>query len=280
MKWKLLLLMLLVAVAGVMLWHKSRPSQRWAVLYTREGDPAVLQQFDLLVFDRDGHPDLAALKDGKRVLLGYVSFGEAEPHRKDYEAVKALGVLISGVPEWKGGDFLDVRKAQWRDYMLGTIIPSLLAEGFTGVMLDTTDNLVWLENKDPQTYAGLKQAAVALIKDIRRHYPKLHIMMNRGLDILPEVRGDIDSLMAESVYTSWNLATGTPRMASENDQRHYLEKLHMPWWQISRPTIYSLDYWPPDQAETVKNIYKAQRNRGFVPYVSTPDLQKLHVEPR
>ena len=276
----LLLLIILASAGGLIMWqHLFTKPERWAVLYTREGDTEQLQQYDLLVFDRDGHPDLAPLQNGKRVLLGYVSFGEAEPHRKDYEAVRGLDVLISGVPGWKGGDFIDVRQPAWRDYMIGTIIPSALAEGFNGIMFDTMDNLVWLEDKDPVTYAGMKQAAIALIKDIRRNYPDMPIMLNRGLDILPAISGDIHMLMAESIYTSWNLAAGEPAMASASVQKHYREKLKQPWWRFPRLKIYSLDYWPPQDAEKIKEIYKYQRERGCIPYVSTPDLQQLHPEP-
>ncbi|MBY0407211.1 MAG: endo alpha-1,4 polygalactosaminidase [Rickettsiales bacterium] len=274
-----MLLLAGLAIAATLVWHYRQKPERWAVLYSREGDMQQLQTYDLLVFDRDGHPDLAPLQNNKRVLLGYVSFGEAEVNRKDYEQVKALGVLISGVEGWKGGDFIDVRNPVWHAYMLDTIIPELLQKGFSGVMLDTTDNLIWLEHKDPVAFAGMQQAAIGLIQKIRKRYPDMPIMMNRGLDILPSVSADIDMLLAESTYTSWSLAEGKPGMASDADQAFYRTKLKRPPFRFHWPRIYSLDYWPPEETDAVKKIYIKQRQEGYAPFVSTPDLQKLYPEP-
>ncbi len=278
MRWlKTLLILFLILVPVAIMFFKK--TERWAVYYAKTEAPESFLPYDVLVFDRDGHPALAPLDDGKRLLLGYVSFGEAEIHRKDYEQVKAMGVLISDVADWKGNAFIDVRKPEWRSYMLNTIIPGLMQEGFNGVMLDTVDNLLWLEDKDPIAYAGTRRATIDLIHDIHQSYPQLHIMLNRGLNILPHVAGDIEMLLAESIYTSWDTAKNAPAMAPQNIQQDYLKQIEAVREQFPKLKVYSLDYWPPGDVQTVKGIYKAQRAHGFVPYVSTVDLQDLRPEP-
>lgn len=281
LKFLLLLIAMLIPVTLMypvtLMWFKK--PERWAVYYSQMSPAEAFLPYDVLVFDRDGHPPLPTLDDGKRLLLGYVSFGEAEIHRKDYPQVQALDVLIDGVPGWQGNAFIDVRKPQWRDYILNTIIPDLMREGFNGVMLDTVDNLIWLEDKDPVAYAGIRRATIDLIHAIHQSFPQLHIMLNRGFSILPHVAADIHMLLAESVYTSWNTATATPAMAPPDIQQNYLRDIQKAQKQFPGLKVYSLDYWPPDAIEAIRAIYKQQRANGFIPYVTTPDLQTLHPEP-
>jgi hypothetical protein len=109
---------------GGLLYMFFKKPEHWAVYYNKELPPENFLPYDLLVFDRDGHPPLEILRDGKRIILGYISFGEAEPNRVNFPEVEALDVLIYNVPGWKGGAFIDVRKPQWQAYLLDTIIPA------------------------------------------------------------------------------------------------------------------------------------------------------------
>ena len=43
-------------------------------------------------------------------------------------------------------------------------------------------------------------AAAKLVRMIRQNYPQIKIMVNRAYDILPEIGGQIDYVLGESVY--------------------------------------------------------------------------------
>ena len=258
----------------------SKKSEIWAVVYAQNIPVASLLPYDLLVLDRDAHPPLALLKDGKRIVLGYMSMGEAEISRQNYDNVSALGVETNPIPEWNGNPLIDVRKPQWRQYVLNTLIPDILKQGFDGVMIDTVDSLVWLEQKEPVRYAGLQRATIALIKEIRAKFPKIYIMMNRGFDVLPDVGGDIDMLLAESTYTGQSASTHQPEMIPLETHVDYIMQLKVAQKRFRHLKIYTLDYWPPSDVATIQSIYKKQRSNGFIPYVSTMGLQEIVAEPK
>jgi len=258
----------------------SKKTEIWAVVYAQNIPVESLLSYDLLVFDREAHPPLALLKDGHRIVLGYMSMGEAEISRQNYEVVKALGMTVEPRQDWKGNPLIDVRKPEWSQYVLNTLIPDILKQGFDGVMIDTVDSIIWLEQKDPVRYAGLQRATIGLIKEIRAKFPKIYIMMNRGFDVLPYVGSDIDMLLAESTYTDRNVSTHQPEMVPMAIHDHYVTQLQAMQQRFRQLKIYTLDYWPPNDVVAVKAIYDQQRSYGFIPYVSAMELQEIVTEPK
>ena len=272
------ILFLAVAIVTAFLFF-SRKSERWVVYYTETLPAQSFAKFDLIVFDRDSHPPLHSLIDGKKTILGYISLGEAETYRKNFEELKALGLILDTDSAWKGNPIIDTRNPQWHSYVLDNIIPSILAQGFDGIMIDTVDSIIWLENHNPASYYGLKNAMVELIKNIRARYPGMTIMLNRGFEILPNVSDDIDMFLAESTLTTLNHENGEWFFLNDSERRDYLTKLYAAKNKSPRLKIYTRDYWPPTDIQTIGKIYATQRAAGFIPYVSTIDLQTLTPEP-
>src|SRR5579872_4599043 len=199
--------------------------ERWVVYYANALPPNAFKPFDVIVFDSDSHPPLAALKEQHKLLLGYISLGEAEDYRDYYKDIESQHLLLEANPAWKGHRIIDVRKPEWTAYAINVLVPKVLAQGFDGIMIDTMDSVTHLEDEDPKQYAGMKQAAAQLIKAIRAHYPYIKIMVNRGFDLLPYVGEDIDMVMAESTYSLWSPGK-TPSLVNDADRKHYIEMLH------------------------------------------------------
>lgn len=239
--------------------------ERFAVYYTNALPAAAFAPYALAVLDPDAHPDLRGMR-GTRALA-YVSLAEDG----DYRA--ARGPKLAAIPERRGYHYVDVRKPQWAADIVERIIPGLLRQGFDGVMLDTADTALNLEAK----YPGMAEATTRLIKTIRMHYPEISIMLNRGFALLPQVAGDIDMVLAESIYAT--VKDGKPALQPEAHYRSVSEMLNALKTRNPSLKIYTLDYWPESDAEGVRAIYAAQRAQGFIPYVSTPDLQSLPREP-
>jgi len=251
---------------------------RLAVYYANKLPPQAFAPYDIIVFDRDRHPALSSLERPDRILLAYVSFGEAEKSRSDYADLANQGLILDTGPNWRGNPIIDVRRPEWGDYVLNQLIPAIIAQGFDGVMLDTTDSLIEAEKMSPARCAGLSQAAVDLIKQIRERYPHLIIMLNRGFEILPQVAGDIDFELAESIYTHWTGA-GAPALVPDAVYRRYVTQLEAAEAEAPTFKVASIDYWPAGDKRTIRRIYAAQRAQGFIPYVTTPELQSLTPEP-
>lgn len=252
---------------------------RWAVYYGNALPAADFMPYDIIVFDREKHPSLDPLKDKDKVLLGYISLGEAEVTRSDYQNLVNDGLILDTTGHgWNGNPIIDVRQPEWGDYILNTLIPSITAQGFDGIMLDTTDSLIAVEKMDPR-YAGLSQAAAQLVTEIHQRYPHLIIMLNRGFEILPQVEHDINYVLAESIYTHWT-GKETPAMIPSEVYRQLAEMLKKEQGKSPQLKVVTIDYWPTDDKKTIKRIYAAQRAQGFIPYVTTPDLQALMPEPK
>lgn len=208
-----------------------------------------------------------------------MSLGEAENYRKYYHILEQKNLLLDKNPLWKGHSIIDIRKPEWTAYVNDVLIPATLAQGFDGIMIDTLDSVIDLENTNPKKYPDMKQAAINLVKAIRIRYPAIKIMVNRGFAVLPVIAGNIDMVMAESIYSDWQPGKKKPVILSLKDYNDYINILKNAQKQTPLLKIYTIDYWPPADKKAIKRIYMVQRQSGFIPYVSTLNLQSVYPEP-
>jgi uncharacterized protein (TIGR01370 family) len=263
-------LALLLAAAAFFFLHKR---EHWAVYYADALPPEAFMAYDLLVFDSDIHPPLASLKAQGKTLLGYLSLAEADPYRSYYPAMKDwLLPKETGRPE-----YIDVRRPEWKTYVVETLVPAILAQGFDGIMIDTVDSATTLEAQ----HAGMSDGAAAIIREIRARFPHMLIMLNRGFAILPQVADSIDMVMAESIYAGWRMGSRDAAPVAAETYADYVAMLADIKRRFPHVKIYTLDYWPPGDEESIARIYKMQRRQGFIPYVSSDQsLRILTKEPR
>jgi uncharacterized protein (TIGR01370 family) len=253
---------------------------RWVCYYSDTAPTAAFDPFELLVLDSDSHPQLQPLSDRKKKLIGYLSVGEIENTRSHFSAAQADGILLEENKNWKGAFLIDVRDPRWTKQVVEHLIPEILGRGFTGVFLDTVDNAPYLEQTDPVHYKGMAAAMVRLIKAVRRQFPRIQIIMNRGFDILPDVAGDIDMVLGESMFTNYDLTAKKHRLAQPTEYRAQVELLKQVRQRNPRLTILTLDYWDPADRQGVARIYREQRANGFAPYVATIGLDRIVKEPK
>jgi len=251
----------------------------WAAYYSDRARPDEFCGYHLVVLDGDHHPPLAALAAQGTVTLGYLSVGELEQHRAWYPTVKAMGILLGENPNWPGSFYVDLRDPRWPAEVVDHLVPGLLAQGFRGVFLDTLDDPVELERRDPQRYRGMTAAAAALVKSLRRSFPSITIMMNRGYGLLPEVVQHIDIELGESVYGAYDFARKEYRRVPDADYRQQVELLKHARNNHPGLRICSLDYWDPADREGIRRLYRMERANGFHPYVATIGLNQLIKEP-
>jgi len=253
---------------------------RWAAYYSGSIPLESLDGFDLLVLDCDHHPPLEPLIRRGKLLLGYLSLGEVEQYREHFAAVKSAGLLLQENQVWKGSYFIDLRDGRWGDMVAGRIVPAILKQGFHGIFLDTLDNAVELERSQPDRYAGMREAAAALLARIRREYPGIRVMLNRAYELLPVVEEDIDFALGESVYSTYDFESGTYRKVPEED--YLLQVRLLREARMRRPSLkaFTLDYWDPADQEGLREIYRVQRTNGFEPYVATIRLDRVVLEPK
>lgn len=252
----------------------------WLVYYTNLENIEAFSNYQLLVFDNDNHPPLGELKKQGKLILGYISLGEVESYRGYFQAVKRQGILFGENPYWKGSYFVDMRSEYWSQLVMDQLIPKILEQGFDGVFLDTLDNPLFLENQDPIKYKGMKKAASKLVKAIRIYFPYAKIMMNRAYELISDVGPFIDMILGESVYTDYDFEQKTYRLVEPSTFEKQVLLLQNALKINPNIGIYTLDYWNPKDNNMIRQIYKVQRSKGFIPYVSTIKLDRIIEEPK
>ena len=256
----------------------SAAPEHWSVYYGQMATPEELQNYDLLVLDPETHPPLRPLLNRNHTVLAYLSLGEAKIDHQADRLMTDRSMVLSKNPNWQSL-VIDIRNPAWMAMVVEQLVPSLLQQGFDGVMLDTIDSSIALEMKDKKAYAGMQKAAAQLVHTLRENYPDMKIMVNRGFEILPQVAGDIDMVLAESIFTTYDFKTNKHLRVQPSHYEsivNYLQKLK----EVNpRLMLFSLDYWPLEDVDNVRRIYAEQRAHGLVPYVSTLDLQSVTAEP-
>ena len=252
----------------------------WAVYYAADLPPTAFYGYDLLVFESDRHPPLEPLVDRGKKVLGYLSLGEVNENRPYFAEVKNEGLLLNENQNWKASYFVDVRDMRWTRRVIDELVPAILRRGFQGIFIDTLDNPGHLERTDPKAYAGMADAGARLVRTLRRNFPRMTIVLNRGYDILPAVERDIDMVLGESVYADYDFATKTYARVDEPTYRQQVEILQAAARRQPKLKVLTLDYWNPNDAAGIAEIYRIQTANGFSPYVATVELDRLVPGPK
>lgn len=276
--WKERLLKIFVFALFLVL-GKNVLASNWVVCYAEGCDTAQLLTYDVTVLDSHSHPPLKPLIERQKEIYGYLSVGEVESYRPWFTQMQEAGLLLAENPNWPGSFYIDLRDRRWHQRVVEVIIPGLIHQGFNGIFLDTLDNPLELERVDPKGMRGMTQAAVELIQAIRYHYPYLNIMVNRAYSLLPKIAPSINAVLGESLYAGYDFEKKRPQRVADAEyrlQRQWLQDLKKMKPEIK---IYSLDYWNFDDVTEVKNIYRIQRQNGFIPYVAEIALDRVMPEP-
>ena len=259
---------------------RAAEPERFVICYGQDAAPEDFAPYRRAVLDADHHPPLAPLKATGIELFGYVSIGEADEARVYHPEVVASGVLLGANPNWPGARYVDLRKPAWRALLLDRIIPAVLAQGFQGLFLDTLDDAAFLENADPVGNRGMIEAGAATIRAIRARFPSVPLMLNRAYEVAALVPTDLESTLAESMASSYDFKTRRYHLREGPDLEWGMARIAELRALNPRAGFYSLDYWDPTDQRGIARLYDRERRAGFIPYVSTIDLQKVIREPR
>lgn len=250
---------------------------RWAAFYGHDCDPALLQPYAVLILDPRFQGSLVALRRMGVRTFGYVSAGEVERTSPSFAHYHEPSVLLRENPDWPGTFALDLRKTAARSAFLHRIAPSVLAQGFDGLFLDTLDTPPYLEYLEPESYRGLADAAVSLVLATRNLFPQAPFIVNRGYALLSRLLPAIDAVVAESMLSTRTSDAVGYRLCSDEEVAAQITLL-APARERGLP-IYALDYWDPADAAGLRVLYSRERAMGHAPYVATTLLDRVVPEP-
>jgi len=249
------------------------------VFYGMTAEESILATYDIVVLDPGFQGSISRLADAGTPVCGYLSLGEIRTSDPFLTFVDPAALLPEN-PDWPGTRRVDIRNPSWHLLMLDRRIPSLVSQGFTGLMLDTLDTPPYLESLDPVRYGGMREAAVALVHSIRLRWPEMALIMNRGYALLPDVVADIDAIIAESLMTSPDRGGRGFAWVDLHEVEEQLMLLDPAARRHPALPILSLDYWDPEDTNTIAEIYRREREIGHHPYVATRSLDIIVPEAR
>ena len=248
--------------------------RNWAILLNPPAPEGMTARdfvdYDLLILDPDRHPPLEAARGEGRLLLGYVSLGEAEEYRPYWSPVAGAPWILQENPNWPGNRGVDVRDSAWRRLILEQEIPRVLAGGFDGLFLDTLD--VGPE-REAAGFAGSRAAMLDLVGEIRRRFPGILVVSNNGLGLLPELGDRVDAFLVEGLNFEHDFARNRTVRVSRAVRKEKLAALH------GHPglPVFVVDY-TQDPFEAREAVARSRRE-GFHPYVAPLGLDRLQPPP-
>lgn len=251
------------------------PAPQSAVAFFYAANPpwAELQAFDLVVVD-PGHvpnPRLPVLPRTR--LAAYVALGEVQPSRS-YAAKIPKAWLRGENKDW-GSRLINQAQPEWPQFFTEQVIAPLWESGYRTFFLDTLDSY-HLFSTTPEARAVQEAGMVAVITTLKRRFPQARLMFNRGFEILPQVHGQVESVVAESLFQGFDAGKSSYRVVPEDDRRWLLGQLQRVRDEYRLPVIV-IDYVPASQRQLARDTAKRILALGFVPWVTTPDLGTLGV---
>ncbi|MEZ5900545.1 MAG: endo alpha-1,4 polygalactosaminidase [Hyphomicrobiaceae bacterium] len=269
----------------------------------QELDPAAARSapFDMLVTDatsgaKGGRAltpreinQLKVKPDGSpRLLISYLSIGEAEDYRPDYFTPEymtedAPDWLLSENERWKGNRRIRFCEEGWQRTILGdddgrsvynSIEPSplyrLIEEGFDGVYLDRVDVYSEVEDQCPDAARRMVAFVARLAAHARKKNPNFIVILQNAEELLArkEMVNVIDAVAKEDLFygADHTERANAPAMVNET-----LENLKLAR-DAGRP-VFVLDYLK-DPAKRAADKAKIEA-QGFIPYFGPRPLDVL-----
>lgn len=211
--------------------------------------------------------------EGNPQWLAYVALGEVNPSRDYYGRIPKAWFLGKNVV-W-GSAVLDQTPDSWPDFFLAHVITPLWKKGYRGFFLDALDSYQ-LYVTDPQGRARQAAGMAAVIHRLKKAYPGIRLVLNRGFEMLPEVHGEISAVVFESLFQRWDQAAGKYMEVPEEDRIILLEIARKIIKDYRLPVV-SIDYVSPDDRQLARSTAERIKGVGLVPWVSSPGLDMLGV---
>lgn len=248
--------------------------ESYAICYDAKPPVAKLLEFDAVVLDPKVSVDIKKLRKKGVSVFSYLSVGEINKATKEYKLFLDKKIMVAENPDWKGSFYVDVSSSEWRDHLIETAIPEIVKKGFNGLFLDTLDSPLRLMASDPKKYPKMNEYLCELIKEIRNRFPKLEIIANNFEEHADEIGPYVDGFNVEELISAYNFKTRTYGKIGRSESLERIRRLK----KVSEKydvQIFVVDYVSPGNKKMAVHVYNKIKELGFVPYISTVDLDKI-----
>jgi cysteinyl-tRNA synthetase, unknown class len=239
--------------------------------------------------------EIATLKQSGKVVLAYISIGEAEPYRYYWDPS-----WIPGTPDWLGRsnpDWPDNYKVKywhpkWQN-IISAYLTTLVNQGFDGVYLDIIDGYYYWANEafangeneqlaDDQTAADRMIDFIVTIAGHCRttaNDPHFIVCPQNGTYLIWDGTDAnvarywdvIDAVGAEDTYYFGNRDNDNPL----DPQTDIIDNLDE--YVTRKKVVFATDYLTAANTTAIDNFYLNCRTKGFLPFATGRDLNELRI---
>lgn len=242
--------------------------------YNKHVPALSLCMYDMVIVDPYSDFNSAAYCSKISQPLAYVSVGEVAKDAPYVNDIKPSWIIGKNIA-WNSNHIIDQTQKGWQDYFLTQKIDALWNKGYRGFFLDTLDSY-FLASTDAAQQQKQIDSLIYLIQQIKIRHPTAKIILNRGFQLLPNVHTQVDAVVIESLYDSWNQAKRIYEKTSAEDTR-------MLWTQINKIRqmqlpIIIIDYLSPEQKNKAQSLADRLQQQGFIPWITDYSLQELYLK--
>jgi hypothetical protein len=242
-----------------------------ALYYGHSTPLTEFRAFDMVVVEPDHGNSLSIPSLPGTQMYAYVAVAEVQASRPYYADIPAHWKLARN-GHWKS-DVIDQTPPEWADFFSRRVIAPLWERGYRGFFLDTLDSYRLANSFDEKAQ---QQGLVRVIETLHQRFPGIQLVLNRGFEIVPQVRDKIQMVAAESLYQGWNASTQRYEEVSEANRAWLLAQLRSIRDQERLPVLV-IDYVPPhDRALTRATAARIQAD-GFIPWVTDSALETMGI---
>lgn len=204
--------------------------------------------------------------------VAYVSVGEiSKKEIAEYHLSNKL--LLTKNPSWKTEVF-DQNNPATREFLLQKLIKPLWERGYRAFFFDTLDSYQLAKLNNAQRDQQI-QGLIKFIQEVKKQYPEAKIILNRGFELVPQVKADIFAVAAESLFEQWNQDAQSYGAVPVKYRDWLLKQLNQVK-QMNVPVI-AIDYVPADNIKLAEKTAQKIMQLGFVPWVGDHDLNNIGV---
>ena len=240
-------------------------------------------------FTRDDVAKLKVAPDGsRRLVISYLSIGEAEDYRADYFSPEymeedAPDWLMKENPQWKGNRLIRFCEEGWQRTILGdekgrnvyggdgpSPLHRLIELGFDGVYLDRVDVYAEITKECADGAAKMVNFVAKLAQNARAVDPNFLVVLQNAEELLdnPLMLDTIDAVAKESLFYNGDLKEKKNSRTQIDAALTFLRKA-----RAAGRAVFVVDY-VHDRIRNADAVLRIKAE-GFVPYIGPRNLAEL-----
>jgi cysteinyl-tRNA synthetase len=245
--------------------------------------------FDLLVVSisaaggkREVIENLKHSPGGEKIVLGYMSIGQAENYRFYWQrewSENPPAWLDESDPDWAGDFWVRYWDPDWQAIIYGSAgsyLDQMIELGFDGVYLDRVDAYWYYEDKGRGSAAReMADFVIALAEYSRQQHPGFGVFPQNAEELgilFPDYLETVTGIGIEDLYYGYP-RDHEPSPADWTAEREAI----LDQWAAANKLVLTIDYTA--RPEQIADAYERARARGYVPYVTDRSLGRLRINP-